>query len=63
MYEILQAAHWPPENIFTSFYLKDVVWNDNILASVAVLDRLAWTYVLNVSSSVLCTAFCSFRCL
>ena len=40
--EILQAAHWASENTFTSYYLKDVVWNDNILARAAVLDTARW---------------------
>ena len=40
--DILQAAHWAAETTFTSFYLKDVVWNEDRFARASVLETAQW---------------------
>ena len=40
--EILQAAHWASETTFTSFYLKDVSWNEDLFARASLLETANW---------------------
>lgn len=46
--EILQAAHWTSENTFTSFFLKDVSWGEEIFARSSISKTVNWAKKKNL---------------